>query len=208
MIPRTTRFYRTVKATGRNALAAVLVFSTVVHATSVVEVSVEELLRNSALVFEGQVVDVQVRENSKHAIQTLVTFEILDVIKGDVPGGKLTLGFLGGTVAGRQLSVSNMHIPLMHEHGIYFVESTARTQVHPFYGWSQGHLLLEEVADGTERVFTRSGRPVTGIQHSDGKRPGDLSSGVARGLVTGDSGEAAAALDRREFKRLLRAMRW
>lgn len=208
MISRTTRFFRAVKAIGRNAPAAVLAFSTFAHATSVVEVSVEEMLRNSALVFEGQVVDVQVRENGNHVIQTLVTFEILDVIKGDVPGGKLTLGFLGGTVAGRRLSVSNMHLPLMHERGIYFVESPARSQVHPLYGWSQGHLLLEEIADGTERVFTRSGRPVTGIQHSDGKRPGGLSSGVARGLVTGDSGDAAAALDSREFKRLLRAMRW
>jgi len=206
MIARTTRLYRTVQAVCRNALAAVVVFSTVAHATSVVEVSVEEMLHNSALVFEGQVVGVQVRENGNHAIQTLVTFEILDVIKGNVPGGKLTLGFLGGTVAGRQLSVSNMHMPLMQERGIYFVESPARTQVHPLYGWSQGHLLIEEVADGTGRVFTRSGRPVTGIQQGDGKRSGGLSNGVAWGLLTGDSGDAAAALDSREFKRLLRAM--
>jgi hypothetical protein len=207
MISRTTHFYCTVKAVCRNALAAVLALSSVAQATSVIGVSVEEMLQNSAVVFEGQVVDIQVRENANHAIQTLVTFDILDVIRGDVHGRKMTLGFLGGELAGRKLSVSAMQMPVLNEHGIYFVESPARTQVHPLYGWSQGHLVIEEGADGTDRVFTRSGRPVRGVEHSNGKRPGGLSHGVARGLVTGDPGEVAAALDSREFKRLLRAMR-
>jgi hypothetical protein len=187
-------------------LLTVALFSAAAQATSVIEVTLEELLQNSAVVFEGQVSKVQVRENGNRAIQTLVTFEIIDVIKGDVQGGKITLGFMGGELAGKRLSVSSMQVPALHEHGIYFVESPVRSQVHPLYGWSQGHLLLEQDDDGTDRVFTRSGRPVRGVVHTPGGRPGKLSNGVARGLLLGDSGDDAAALDNRDFKALLRAM--
>jgi len=207
MNPRIRKFYSAIMALCRTVLCSAVAFSPAIQATSVIEVSLDEMLQHSSLVFEGQVVDIQVRENANHAIQTLVTFEIFDVIRGDVQGRKMTLEFLGGELAGRKLSVSAMQMPVLNERGIYFVESPAHTQVNPLYGWSQGHLVLEEGADGTDRVFTRSGRPVRGVGHSNGKRPRGLSNGVARGLVTGDPGDVATALDSREFKRLLRAMR-
>jgi hypothetical protein len=207
MLSRTLRCFCAVKSLFATVLATALLVTSYAHATSVVAVTLEEMLRNSAVVFEGRVSDVQVRESGNHAIQTQVRFEILDVIKGHVPDRSLTLAFLGGEMAGRKLSVSNMHMPQLHERGIYFVESPARTQVHPLYGWSQGHLLLETGSDGIDRVFTRSGRPVRGVEHTDGKRPGGLSTGVARGLLTGDRGETAGAFGSSAFKRLLRAMR-
>ena len=176
------------------------------HATSVVEVTIEEMLQNSELIFEGRVIDVKVREHGDHPIQTRVTFEIIDIIKGDVKGKKITLGFLGGEVAGRKLSVSNMHMPELHEHGIYFVESPGRNLVQPLYGWSQGHLKIKQDPDGQERVFTRSGQPVRGIERTNGKRSGGLSHGVARGLMLDDPGDAAGALGKKDFKQLLRAM--
>jgi len=188
----------------RIALLAACSFS--VHATSVIEVTTEEMLQNSALVFEGRVIDVRVREQSDHFIQTRVTFEVVDVIKGNVKSKKITLGFLGGEAAGRKLSVSDMHMPELHEHGIYFVESPGRNLVQPLYGWSQGHLKIRQDADGQEQVFTRSGQPVRGIERTNGKRTGRLSHGAARGLLLGDPGDAAVALDKQGFKRLLRAM--
>jgi hypothetical protein len=194
------------KAFFRTVLFAALVCSTTVHATSVVEVSLQEMLQHSALVFEGRVIDLQVREHGSREIQTLLTFEITDVIKGEVNGRKITLGFLGGTLAGRQVSVSDMQMPALNERGIYFVESPGRNQVHPFYGWSQGHLRLVPDATGTERVVTRSGRPVRGIERISVKRPRGLSKGVARGLILGASTDRSTALDSREFKWLLRAM--
>jgi len=188
------------------ALVTVFIFSTAVHATSVVEVSMDEMLQQSALVFEGEVTRVQVRENSRHDIQTLVTFEIIEVIKGEVKGNTLTLTFLGGASAGRKLSVSDMNMPVLNEHGLYFVESLLRKQVNPLYGWSQGHLRLEKGPAGTERVFTRSGRPVRGVEQTSGKRSGRLSNGAARGLLLGGFTDASSALDQSEFKRLLREM--
>lgn len=207
MLPRTRHFRCASMALGGAVLFALFVFNSVAHATSVVEVTLEEMLQNSALVFEGRVVDVQVRENGNRYIQTLLTFEIIDVIKGEVKGRKITLGFLGGELAGRKLSVPDMQMPGLHERGIYFVESPARKQVHPLYGWSQGHLRIEKDPAGTERIFTRSGRPVRGVKHTNGKRSGGLSNGAARGLILGDATEVSTALDNREFKRLLRTMK-
>ena len=188
-------------------LLAVFAFSPVARATSVIEVSLDQMLQHSALVFEGQVTRVQVRENSRRDIQTLVTFEIIDVIKGEVKGKTITLGFLGGQIADRKLSVVEMQMPELNERGIYFVESPARNQVHPLYGWSQGHLRIEQDTAGTERVLTRSGRPVRGAEHTSGTHPGRLSNGAARGLILGDSTDISTALDRQGFKQRLRAMR-
>ena len=206
MTSRTRHFYYAVMTLYRVALFTAFVSASSAYAVSVVEVSLEEMLQNSALVFEGQVTRVQVRENSRRDIHTRVTFEIIDVIKGEVTGKKLTLDFLGGALAGRKISVSDMQMPALNERGIYFVESLQRNQVHPLYGWSQGHLRLEQGPAGTERVFTRSGRPVRGIEHTNGKRSGQLSKGAARGLILGNATDISSALDNREFKRLLRAM--
>ena len=207
MIPRTRHFYCTLMSLCRAALYTVLVMSSTTYATSVIEVTLEEMLQNSALVFEGRVVDVQVHENGNRVIQTQITFEIDDVIKGEVQGSKITLGFLGGELAGRKLSVSAMQMPVLHERGIYFVESLQRNQVHPLYGWSQGRLRIEAGPAGTERVLTRSGRPVKGIEHTNGGRSGRVSNGVARGLILGDAAYVSTALDIREFKRLLRTLK-
>ena len=204
----TLKFCRSSQGICSGLLFLLLAVCTVapLHATSVVEVTMEEMLHNSALVFEGRVIDVKVREHGDHSIQTRVTFEVVDVIKGDVKGKKITLGFLGGEMVGRKLSVSNMHMPELYEQGIYFVESPERNLVQPLYGWSQGHLKIETDPAGLERVFTRSGKQVRGIERSNGKRSGKLSHGAARGLLLGDPGDAAAALDKQDFKRLLRAM--
>jgi hypothetical protein len=207
MTSRTRHFYCAVITLCRAILLGGAVFTSTAQATSVIEVTLEEMLQQSALVFEGEVTRVQVRENSRRDIQTLVTFEIIEVIKGEVKGKTLTLAFLGGASAGRKLSVSDMNMPVLNEHGIYFVESLLRKQVNPLYGWSQGHFRVEKGPAGAERVFTRSGRPVRGIEHTNGKRSGRLSNGAARGLVLGESTDVSAALDKRAFKQRLRAMR-
>ena len=206
MTSRTRHFYCAAISLSRAILLGVLVFASTAQATSVAEITLEEMLQQSALVFEGEVTRVQVKENSRRDIQTLVTFEIIDVIKGEVKGNKLTLAFLGGASAGRRLSVSDMHMPVLNERGIYFVESLQRNQVHPLYGWSQGHFRIEKSPAGTERVMTRSGRPVKGIEHTNGRRSGRLSNGAARGLVLGDSTDVTTALDKRAFKQRLRSM--
>ena len=186
-------------------LCSLGLLSVSVQATSVLEVSLDEMLQDSGLVFAGEVVGITVREFGNHGIQTQVTFEVVDVIKGKLKGKKITLGFMGGVYGDREITVSEMRMPVMHERGIYFVESPERNLVHPLYGWSQGHLKLLRDSNDVDRVTTAIGDPVTGMESTTMKRSGKLSKGAARGLKLGHSRELSTALDKHEFKRQLRA---
>jgi hypothetical protein len=76
------------------------------------------------------------------------------------------LRFLGGTVGNKTMAICDMKFPQPGERGIYFVASLERMQVHPLYGWSQGHFLLWPDETGTDRVMTSSEQPVTEIMQS------------------------------------------
>jgi hypothetical protein len=164
------------------------------NATSVREVSIDEMLRQSQLIFEGTVTAVEARENSQKRIHTYVTFEIKDIIKGEYRGNSITLSFLGGTMGDVTMAVGDMRLPQLGEHGIYFVESLERLQVNPLYGWSQGHFIVERDAAGSERVMTNRRLPVTGVMDqvqdeqttSAKERPQALSKGVSRDIVVAD----------------------
>lgn len=182
-------------------------------ASSVREVTVDEMLKQSQLVFEGTVTRLEARENSQMRIHTYVTYEIKEVIKGEYNDCAITLSFSGGTVGERTTAISDMQFPQVGEHGIYFVESLERPQVHPLYGWSQGHFIVEPDATGTERVMTNKKKPVTEVMsdspikqvpagqgHSQ-----TLSKGVARGLSVGQEEQKnAKGLTADEFKNALR----
>ena len=181
------------------------------NATSVREVSMNELLQQSQLVFEGTVTAIEARQNSQNRIHTYVTFEITDIIKGEYPSNIITLRFLGGTIDDVTMVVSDMRLPQEGEHGIYFVESLERFQVNPLYGWSQGHFIVERDGTGSDRVMTNRRLPVTGVidYMSDeptglGKeRMQALSRGVVRDLVVVQEGEDNKGMTVDEFKKVL-----
>jgi hypothetical protein len=170
------------------------------HASSVREVSLNEMIQKSQFVFEGTVTVIEARGNSQKRIHTYVTFEITDVIKGEYPRKTITLRFLGGTVGGVTLAVSDMQLPQEGEHGIYFVESLERLQVHPLYGWSQGHFIVEHDATGIQRIMTNRRLPVTAVMDKmqDGQQ--ELSKGVVRDFVI-EKSKKGLTVD--EFKRVL-----
>jgi len=181
------------------------------NATSVREVSMDEMLQQSQFVFEGTVAAIEARENSRKRIHTHVTFEITDIIKGEYRSNIITLRFLGGTVDDVTMVVSDMRLPQKGEHGIYFVESLERFQVNPLYGWSQGHFIVERDGTGSQRVMTNRKLPVTGVmgympdeQMTLGKeRVQALSKGVLRDLVVAQEKEDNKAMTIDEFKSVL-----
>src|SRR5262249_21258907 len=131
-------------------LAAVPAF-----ASSVLQVSFEDLVRTSELVFEGRVINKRAEVDKRGSIKTYVTFEILDVVKGTHSGRTLELPYLGGTANGLTMEVSDMQQPDVGEHGVYFVESTSNPPVHPLVGWDQGHFLLRtDQTDHADHVFS------------------------------------------------------
>jgi hypothetical protein len=181
------------------------------NATSVREVTMDEMLQQSQFVFEGTVTAIETQENSQKRIHSYVTFEITDIIKGEYHSNIITLRFLGGTVDDVTLVVSDMRLPQEGEHGIYFVESLDRFQVNPLYGWSQGHFIVERDGAGSERVMTNRRLPVTGVmdyKSDEPTTPGKeriqtLSRGVVRDLVVAQEGEDNKGMTVDEFKTVL-----
>jgi len=176
-------------------------------ASSVREVDLGQMLRGSELVFEGRVQQVVARADpGGRWIRTYVTIAVTDVVKGQAPGSTVELSFLGGTVAGRTLRVGDLHLPEVGETGIYFVESPGRRQVHPLYGWSQGHFIVRRDAAGVERVLTERGAPVQALGAVTAPAAPALSTGVARGVQSRRGAALTRALSASTFKQRLREL--
>jgi hypothetical protein len=129
-------------------------------ATTLVQLSFDEVVASSELVFEGRVVSVEARETGPRSIHTFVSFEIMEVIKGDLIASTLELRYLGGRVGNRQMEVIDINVPVLGETGIYFVESMREMQIHPLVGWSQGHFLTRQDDSGIRRIHSAGDRPI------------------------------------------------
>jgi hypothetical protein len=186
-----------------------LMHSPKVDATSVLEVSLDAMLQESELVFEGTAISIEAKQNGPKRIHTYITFEIKDIIKGEYPSKTITLRFLGGTTGDVTMAVSDMRLPQQGEHGIYFVESLKRFQVNPLYGWSQGHFIVEKDATGTERVMTNRRLRITEVKPKEQKNLSNesrqaISGGILRDLVVTQTGQINKGLTVDEFKEILR----
>ena len=182
------------------------------HGSSVLKIAMDEMLTGSELIFEGRVLSVESKQTGPKQIHTFVTCEINDIIKGEYPAQTITLRFLGGTVGNLTMAVSDIQIPRDGERGVYFVESLDRNQVHPLYGWSQGHFTVTADDTGTDRIMTSKNHPVTGLSF-DAERPQPtngtrrvkaFSTGVATGVTVGQNREETKGLALNAFKQALR----
>jgi len=61
---------------------------------------------------------------------------------------------MGGRIGELTLEVSDMRMPEVGERGIYFVETLNEQQIHPLFGWQQGHyLVITNQQTGQEMVI-------------------------------------------------------
>jgi len=190
------------------AVFMILATSTPALASSVRQVSLNEMTTVCEFIFEGRVIGHQVRSNTEQgAIRTAVTFEVLEVIKGDPVEGTLELQFLGGTYGGRTLKVTDMHLPKIGEKGIYFVESLEQQYVNPLCAWDQGHFVIErELQNDTEIVKTRTRQMIYGIDTNHSTQARGLNRGVASGVRLSPQITAEKPLDVEDFKQHLRIL--
>ncbi len=154
------------------------------YASSIKSLSVSEVANSSALIFEGRVTASRVvQQPGSRAIHTLITFEVLDVLKGDYAEPNIELSFLGGSKGEITMHVTDLNRPGVGDRGIYFVENPNRSQVNPFYGWDQGHYKLKYQPDlGQMAVVTHNGKAIYGVDDKAVAGVSALSHGVARGV--------------------------
>jgi len=196
-------------------LLAVAFFSGPAQATTVAELHFSDVVAKAELVFEGRVTQVEAQQTGPRMIKTLVTFEVLDVMKGQVNGTQMTLHFTGGRVGQRQLRIADMQTPEVGESGIYFVESLQNNLVHPLVGWSQGHFLInrQNAENGSQitapTVETASGQQVRELTTRPEARPAEtmplLAPGAAaRGVQLREAGQPQQGLTVDAFKSRVR----
>lgn len=179
------------------------------YATSVRQLNLDEMLDGSELIFEGVVTKIEtdsstpVSPGSKPLIFTRVYFNINEVIKGTYRNSIIQLNFLGGSGNGKTISIDDMVFPKSGEHGVYFVERVDRKQVHPLYGWSQGHFLVATDPAGIKRVMTANQQSVTGVKSEAKKSEGKLSKGAVSDLQLESAEALSRAMRLDDFKRKL-----
>lgn len=138
---------------GSSALALVLALAISLsaqfaRATVLVQLTLDELVAGSELVFTGVVTGAET-DVVGELVYTTVRFEVEEVIAGAADGATLELRFLGGTSGGHSTDVSGQYIPAVGDRGLYFVDHTTQELVNPLSGWSQGYFPLVDVDGAT-----------------------------------------------------------
>ena len=111
----------------RLAVITFLLFGAVMqaNATTIVYVDIEELARNSALIFRGKVRSVNVVEDkTKTKIQTVVTFDVKTVYKGVWTGPIFRLTLPGGKGSKYIMEIPGMPSFKVGEDVVLFLERT------------------------------------------------------------------------------------
>ena len=182
-------------------------------ASTVLRKSLSDLVKSAELVFEGTVTASTVVPGVGNGPpRTCVTFAVTDVIAGQSPGATIQLCFLGGEVDGVQTVVTDMHYPVVGEHGIYLAESTRQPMVNPLIGWDQGRFLVEkDPVSGAEKILTAHRRPIVGMA-AEARLPTAATEilpgdGTAAGVMSGDGPDMKGAMARDDFKAWLRSAR-
>jgi len=143
-------------------------------ASMVLKVDFNQVVNGAELIFQGRVVSKETRPSPLSGKPfTYFTFAVIDVIKGSYERPTIEIGYMGGKLGEFTLEISDMRMPEVDEGGIYFVETLSEEQIHPLFGWQQGHYLvitsrqtgIDTVVPVEQEVLkkrpTRAARPLT-----------------------------------------------
>lgn len=192
----------------RLVVMALLFLPLLAGASSIRRMDMDEIASRAELVFEGRVIARRVvHVPNSRTLRTEVTFEVDEVIKGNLDGDRVTLFFLGGVADGVALRVSDLLIPELGEQGIYFVESLSRPLVNPLVGWHQGHYLIDhEPGTGRAMVRTRDGKPVFDLEPARARAYGISRGGGAAGVEVRPRKPLEMPMTPDDFKARIRGM--
>jgi len=165
-----------------------------VTATTVIPPTFEQLVQQAELIFQGTVSDVRSvweGEGAQRHIDTYVTFQIADSVKGN-PGASYTIRILGGTVGDETMEVTDTPKFKVGDSDILFVEHN-NDQFVPLVGINNGrfHIQPDEetgrdiVVNGEGepvRDVTKLGREEESVSATEAISPDDLKSAIKKQL--------------------------
>lgn len=138
-------------------LLATLLGVAPLQATVLQELSFEELVAESQLIFLGTVLR-SATETENGLVHTRVWFSVDEVIRGEEPEKEFSLRFVGGESDDTHIEVAGQRIPAPGEHAVWFVRDAYDAMVNPLTGWHQGAFPVETLNDGTQ-MLDLSARP-------------------------------------------------
>lgn len=113
------------------------------RSTSLMELDDDDLVQLSSRIFEATVTNTAPMWNPPHdEIRTVVTFSVIQMIKGTAPpSGVIVLPMLGGEVGGVVMELIDQPTFAIGEHVIVFVDDTAPPTMR-VTGLSQGKFTI------------------------------------------------------------------
>lgn len=172
------------------------------------KVHMDRMLTGSTLVLQGTIVSQRVDQGNNNQVNTILTLNITDIIKGSWEQDTIDISFLGGSLNGLTLQVGGQHIPELGQEGVFFIENPLRKQVNPLYGWEQGLFVVEtDPSSGEKVVQTASKQAITDIKFlpTPASQTLNISTGVASGVQIQQASELKTPYTLNQFKSALRS---
>jgi len=149
------------------------------YATVIAQTTFSNLAKKSEIVFDGEVINIEVAKNTQGRIYTYITFEVIEELSNSgIDEEEITLRFTGGTYNEESLDFG-IEYPKLGERGIYFVEKIEFGLINPLLGWEQGHFKITN----DNFVKASNGEYVISV-NADAVQTSSISSGIAAGVLT------------------------
>jgi len=145
-------------------LAALLVGSVSLNATTVIPPTFEQLVDQAQEIFQGSVTKVDsqwIGEGADRHIVSYITFEVKDALKG-APGKSYTMRAFGGTVDGETMMIGDGPKFEVGDEDIVFVENNG-SQVVPLVGLMHGRFHVRKDQSGKAMVTTNEDKPLRNV---------------------------------------------
>src|SRR5215470_7217151 len=172
-------------------LPAALIFAIgKINATTVIPPTFDQLVNQAELIFQGTCTDVKsvwAGQGGERHIETYVTFQVADNVKGDA-GASYTIRMLGGTVGDETMLVTDTPKFRVGDNEILFVEHNF-DQFVPLVGITNGRFHVQhdeetgrDVVVNSEgepvRDLTKLGREEESVSAANAISPGQLKAAV------------------------------
>lgn len=133
------------------------------HALVAIEKTFDQLVSEADLILVGTVADLQGKRMNNGAIATHITFDDINIVKGQTAHQTYTLEMLGGTIGREHFEIPGAPTFTLGETYVLFIKGN-RTSMFPLVGATQGQFIVRHEHSGELAVLIDThNRVITGI---------------------------------------------